>query len=724
MMEKRYSNTKGRLTLPSQEDFYEQTIEMIERTGADALRDSDGTKLPENLKDLNDVDIYTTYFTARSMNDFAQVNMVECSRYYLMSNFVTATSESTPIDFLEDYYKEQIKADYDYDPKKWWEVYDRTTGEVVDPKDWQVDKEKDQVVIKSIPFHVYTVTFLAYGIWDPVQMYNYITNGWEDVEKDIPVDIRYPKSLKQVEDSLSKWLKENPKTDVVRFTTFFYQFSLVFNKEGLEKHVDWFGYTNTISPEAMIAFEKEYGYKLRPEDIVDQGYYNSTFKVPSKVFMDYIDFQSRFVSQEAKKLVDIVHKAGKKAIMFLGDHWIGTEPYGKYFKDIGLDGVVGSVGDGVTLRLISDIDVGFTEGRLLPYFFPDTFHEGNDPTIEAKDNWVKARRALLRNPLDRIGYGGYLSLAYAFPDFVNYMTKLADEYRQIYDTMSKSKKPYTAAKVAILNCWGKLRTWAPFIVAHGKWYKLSYSYMGMMEALAGMDVDVEFINFDDIKNGIDPDIDVIINAGDAYTAFSGADNFLDPKVVENIRKFVYEGGGFIGIGEPSAYQANGRYFQLADILGLDIEKGYSQSNDKYFTTQVGKHFIIEDLIEALDFGESKSNVYAISKDTQIIEYSDNEVHMAANDFGKGRSFYMTGMPYSFQNTRILKRAIAYVSHKEDDLKKYYADDIRLEVAAYPDLGKYCLVNNSAEEVTSMIYDGEGNAKEITIEGSELIWLEE
>lgn len=36
--------------------------------------------------------------------------------------------------------------------------------------------------------------------------------------------------------------------------------------------------------------------------------------------------------------------------------------------------------------------------------------------------------------------------------------------------------------------------------------------------------------------------------------------------------------------------------------------------------------------------------------------------MAANDFGKGRSFYMTGMPYSFQNTRILKRAIAYVSH--------------------------------------------------------------
>lgn len=317
MTDKRYCKTKGRLTLPSQEDFYDETIEMIERTGADAIRDSDGTKLPENLKDLDNVDIYTTYFTARSMNEFANVNMLEWSRYYLLSDFVTATSETTVIDFAKDYYKEQIRPDYDYDPKEWWEVYDRTTGEVVDPKDWEFDKEKDLVTIKSIPFHVYTVTFLAYGIWDPVQMYNYITNDWKDVEKDIPIDIRYPKSRDQVEESLKKWLEENPKTDVVRFTTFFYQFSLIFNKEGLEKHVDWFGYTNTISPEAMIAFEKEYGYKLRPEDIVDEGYYNSTFRVPSQAFLDYIDFQSKFVAKEAKKLVDMVHAAGKKAIMFL-----------------------------------------------------------------------------------------------------------------------------------------------------------------------------------------------------------------------------------------------------------------------------------------------------------------------------------------------------------------------------------------------------------------------
>lgn len=721
-MTKENKKTRGRLTLPSEENFYDETIEMLERLGADAIRDSDGTHLPDDLKGLEGVDTYTAYFPARGHNEFAKDVPFEWSRYYLMSSFVTATAETTTIAFSEEYYPEQIQADYDYDPKEWWEVIDRTTGEVVSTDDWDVDKEKDLVTIKSIPFHEYTVTFLAYGVWDPVHMYNYITNDWKNVDKDIPYDVRYPKSSEYVERGLEEFLKENPKTDVVRFTTFFYQFSLIFNKHGLEKHVDWFGYTNSISPEAMMAFEKEYGYRLRPEDIVDQGYYNSTFRVPSKEFLDYIDFHSKFVAQKAKKLVDLCHKYGKKAIMFLGDHWIGTEPYGKYFKDIGLDGVVGSVGDGVTLRLISDIDVPMTEGRFLPYFFPDTFYEGNDPSIEAKDNWVKARRALLRRPLDRIGYGGYLSLAYKFPDFIDYITEVADEFRDIYGKISTGK-PHTSATVAILNSWGKMRTWAPYIVAHGKWYKLSYSYIGIMEALSGMDVDVKFINFEDVKNGIDPSIDVVINAGDAYTSFSGGEAFADPEVLTNLRKFVYEGGGFIGVGEPTAYQANGRFFQLADVLGLDKEIGYSQSNNKYFEEQQETHFITEDLIEDLDFGEKTPNVYSISEGTKIIEFSNHEVHMATNDYGKGRAFYMAGLPYSTQNTRILKRAIAYVSNKENDLKKYYADDLRVEVAAYPEIEKYCVINNSLEEVTSTVYDGEGKASEVTLSGGGIIWFE-
>jgi 1,3-beta-galactosyl-N-acetylhexosamine phosphorylase len=119
-----------------------------------------------------------------------------------------------------------------------------------------------------------------------------------------------------------------------------------------------------------------------------------------------------------KVLVDICHGHGKEAMMFLGDHWIGTEPFGAYFKNVGLDAVVGSVGNGTTLRLISDIPgVKYTEGRFLPYFFPDVFCEGGDPIKEAKVNWVTARRAILRKPVDRIGYGRILKAGIGIPGF-------------------------------------------------------------------------------------------------------------------------------------------------------------------------------------------------------------------------------------------------------------------------------------------------------------------
>lgn len=574
----------------------------------------------------------------------------------------------------------------------------------------------------TMPFHEYTVSFFVYAIWDPTQMYNHITNNWGDKPHEIPFDVRQVNSGAFAKDYLKQWLIDNPDTDVVRFTTFFYHFTLVFNAQAKEKFVDWFGYGATVSIKALEEFEQEYGYALRPEDIVDNGYYNSTFRVPTKAYRDYMDFIQRFVARKAKELVDITHEAGREAMMFLGDNWIGTEPYGPYFEDIGLDAVVGSVGGGATLRLISDIPgVKYTEGRFLPYFFPDTFYEGNDPCIEAIDNWLSARRALMRNPVDRIGYGGYLSLAYKFPKFVDYIEKVTDEFRLIYDNV-KGKTPYCGLKVAILNSWGKLRSWQTYMVAHALWYKQTYSYFGVLESLSGAAVDVVFLSFDDIReNGVPSDVDVIINAGDAMTAFSGGEEWLDENLVTTIRKWVYEGGGFIGIGDPTAVHHGGRYFQLADILGVDKELGYTLSTDKYFTQAQDHHFISEDRTADYDFGESKHDIYALSDRTEIIEYSNHEVHLAANTYGKGRGVYIAGLPYSYENTRLLMRSMYYAAHKEDTFHVWYADNLNCEVNAYPESGKYAILNNSNETQTTKFYDGEGNCETITLEPCEILW---
>lgn len=716
------SKTKGRVTLPSESNFLNETKEMLDRWGADALRDSDGTKLDAATKAL-DAKIYTTYFVARGHNEFAQEHMDECQQMLLMSKHNVATEDTVTIDFLDGYYREQVVADYIHDPKKWWEVIDRTTGEVVPVSCWEVDQEKDLVTIKdAAPFHEYTVSFFVYAIWDPTQMYNHITNNWGDKPHDIPFDVRQANSGAFAKDYLKQWLIDNPDTDVVRFTTFFYHFTLVFNDQAKEKFVDWFGYGATVSIKALEEFEQEYGYALRPEDIVDNGYYNSTFRVPTRAYRDYMDFIQRFVAKKAKELVEITHEAGREAMMFLGDNWIGTEPYGPYFEDIGLDAVVGSVGGGATLRLISDIPgVKYTEGRFLPYFFPDTFYEGNDPCIEAIDNWLSARRALMRNPVDRIGYGGYLSLAYKFPKFVDYIEKVTDEFRLIYDNV-KGKKAYCGLKVGILNSWGKIRSWQPYMVAHALWYKQTYSYFGILESLSGAAVDVQFLSFDEIReNGVPSDIDVIINAGDAGTAFSGGEEWLDGKLVTTIRQWVYNGGGFVGVGDPTAVHHGGRFFQLADILGVDKELGFTLSTDKYFKTALDSHFITEDRNSDFDFGESKHDIYALSAATEIIEYSNNEVHMAANAYGKGRGVYISGLPYSYENTRLLMRAMFYAASKEDRYHIWYADNLNCEVNAYPESGKYAILNNSNETQTTKFYDGEGNCETITLEPCEILW---
>lgn len=716
------SKTKGRVTLPSEAGFLEETKEMLSRWGADALRDSDGTKLDPKIKEL-DAKIYTTYFVARGHNAFAKDHMEECQQLYLLSRRCTAMDTSLEIPFMEGYYGEQVIPDYTHNPKEWWEVIDRTTQQIIQAEDWELDMEHHKVHVKNIvPFHEYTVSFLVYAIWDPTQMYNHITNDWGDKPHEIPFDVRQSASGQFAKEYLIQWLRENPDTDVVRFTTFFYHFTLVFNQEAKEKFVDWFGYGGTVSVAALLEFEKEYGYRLRPEDLVDNGYYNTTFRVPKKAYLDYMDFIQRFVAKKAAELVELVHEAGKEAMMFLGDNWIGTEPYGPYFESIGLDAVVGSVGGGATLRLISDIPgVRYTEGRFLPYFFPDTFYEGNDPCIEAQENWLAARRALMRSPLDRIGYGGYLSLAYKFPDFIDYIEKLTDEFRDIYDKIH-GQKPYCGLKVAILNCWGKLRSWQAYMVAHALWYKQTYSYFGMLEALSGMSVEVCFLSFDKIlKDGIPADIDVIINAGDAHTAFSGGSYWEDERLVSLLRRWVYSGGGLIGIGEPTAVHKNGRFFQLADIFGVDKELGFTLSTDKYFTKAAEKHYLTEDRTEAFDFGEGMKNIYALYANTEVVEYKDHELYIAAHTYGKGKGVYIAGLPYSCANTRLLLRALYYAAGQPEKLYRWYADNPHCEVHAYEEAGIYAVLNNTQTPQSTTIYDGTKTQTKLLLSPGEIQW---
>ena len=139
---------KGRFTLPGESNFFDEIKEIMEKWGADAIRDSDGTKLDDEIKKL-DTKIYTTYFVARAHNEFAEKHMEECQQLYLMSKFNMAEKNELYIDFLEGYFEEQIKPDYVHDEKVYWEVIDRTSDEIVPVSEWELDKKKNRVHVKK-----------------------------------------------------------------------------------------------------------------------------------------------------------------------------------------------------------------------------------------------------------------------------------------------------------------------------------------------------------------------------------------------------------------------------------------------------------------------------------------------------------------------------------------------------------------------------------------------
>ncbi|MCI9644614.1 MAG: 1,3-beta-galactosyl-N-acetylhexosamine phosphorylase [Oscillibacter sp.] len=717
-------HNKGRVTIPTDVDVVPETLALLERWGADAIRDCDGTDYPEELKSA-DAKVYATYYTTRKDNAWAKANPDEVQQCYIMTAFHTASGGALSIPLLKGVSGELLEVNTRDDIKRWWEVMDRTAGAPLAPEKWDYDAESGAVVIPAPEaFHDYTASFLAYLIWDPVHMYNAVTNGWKDFEHQITFDVRQPKTRKFTMERLRKFIQDHPYVDVIRYTTFFHQFTLVFDELKREKYVDWYGYSASVSPYILERFEREAGYKFRPEFIIDQGYYNNQYRVPSQEFKDFMAFQRREVAALAKEMVDLTHELGKEAMMFLGDHWIGTEPYLEEFKSIGLDAVVGSVGNGSTLRLISDIPgVKYTEGRFLPYFFPDTFHEGGDPVGEARENWVTARRAILRKPIDRIGYGGYLKLACEFPEFIDYVESVCKEFRELYGHINGAK-PYCAKTVAVLNCWGRARSWGCHMVHHALYQKQNYSYAGVIEALSGAPFSVRFLSFDDLK--ADPHaldgVDVLLNIGGGDTAHTGGAVWEDPEISATVKRFVWNGGGFIGVGEPSGHQYQGRYFQMAPVLGVEKETGFTLGYDKYNWEEHRSHFILADAEGPVDFGEGQKGVYAL-EGAQVLVQRDKEVQLAANGFGKGRAVYLSGLPYSFENSRLLHRAILWAAHGEEALEKWFSSNCRVEVHAYVESGRFCVVNNTYEPQSTTVYRGDGSSFPLELAANEILWYE-
>lgn len=214
---------KGSFTLPGEAGYEELTLKLAERWGADVIRDSDGTELSEEITSAG-YGIYSTICLIRDHNDWARAHRDQLQQTFLMTEPRTALGDELKIHLMEDFFAEQFEVNDSPEAFARWQVYDRTEDREVPRGFWHYEKESGTVVLKGArAFHDYTVSFLAYRIWEEISMYNHVTNNWEK-EHLMPVDPIHEETREYLYGWLKEWCDTHPVTTVVRFTSLFYNF--------------------------------------------------------------------------------------------------------------------------------------------------------------------------------------------------------------------------------------------------------------------------------------------------------------------------------------------------------------------------------------------------------------------------------------------------------------------------------------------------------------------
>lgn len=700
---------RGDFTLPGEAGYEKLTLELAEKWGADVIRDSDGTKLSPEITAAG-YRIYSTICIIREHNEFAEAHPDTQQQTFLCSDAAVAEGNTVRIEPLKGYFEEQFTINDRADAMEYWQVYDRTADCPVPREKWQWDG-KAVTVRDCEKWHRYTVSFLCWRIWEEINMYNHTTNHWTS-EHLRQLDPRHPEAWAFLQEWLDTWCRNNPQTDVVRLTSLFYNFVWIFGSDMRRRtrFSDWASYDFTVSPAALRAFRDEYGYALTAEDFIRKGHLQASHRPPTPAKRDYMDFISRFVAEKAKVLVDIIHRYGKKAYVFCDDSWVGMEPYGKYFPSVGFDGFIKCVFSGFECRFCAGTDVPVHELRFHPYLFPvglgglPTFSEGGKPELDALRYWMHVRRALVRQCVDRIGFGGYLHLTQDFPAFTETVAEMADEFRTIKALHAKGAPAVLPVRVAVLHGWGALRPWT----LSGHFHETDgHILIHLNEALSGLPVDVRFISFEDVKNGALRGADAVINAGRAGDVWSGGDAWKDPELAAEITRFVYEGGALIGAGEPSAVPGGEYCLALAPVLGVDVDDGTWACHGAWEFTEERAPFPVAD--EAL---AAKPGVRLTDPETSVFRAKDGSPQLTVHCFGRGRAAYLSGFTYSPEAARMLLDLLLYLTGT-DGTAAAICGSPEAEAAWFPE-SKTLVVMNNAETAVRTRVTWPGGSTEMTL----------
>jgi beta-D-galactosyl-(1->4)-L-rhamnose phosphorylase len=181
----------------------------------------------------------------------------------------------------------------------------------------------------------------------------------------------------------------------------------------------------------------------------------------------------------------------------------------------------------------------------------------------------------------------------------------------------------------------------------------------------------------------------VINAGSAGSAWSGGEYWNDNKCVDLLTQWVYEGGTFIGINQPSAVEGHDSFFRMAHVLGLDEDTGSRVGHGRWT-------YEVRDEYGLVPEGASitpKNSIYLTDGSAVVVEEASGMITLSIHAFGKGKGIYLPSFEFSWENTRLLLNMIRFAGNELHETK-YITDNLYTECAYYPESKMLVVINNS------------------------------
>jgi beta-D-galactosyl-(1->4)-L-rhamnose phosphorylase len=167
--------------------------------------------------------------------------------------------------------------------------------------------------------------------------------------------------------------------------------------------------------------------------------------------------------------------------------------------------------------------------------------------------------------------------------------------------------------------------------------------------------------------------------------------------VDLLTQWVYEGGSFIGMNQPSAVNGYDSYFRMAHVLGLDEDTGARVAHGKWAYEVKAEHGLIPEGASITP----KKNIYLTDGSAAVMAESSGMITLSTHDFGKGKGIYLPSFEFNWENTRLLLNLIRYAGNELQETK-YITDNLYTECAYYPESKILVVINNSDQLQKTMI----------------------